>query len=220
MIHLSPHWNWKGKEGKVIPVLAYTNCDSVELFLNGKSFGIKSLDFPRQGNSGSWNRYDRPLINTTTADLHLLWDVPYEPGILKAVGRSGGKVVVEELIHTTGVPAAIRLSADRNIIQADPSDVAHVKVEVIDENGYVVPDAAVEIQLSLEGAGSLIGFDNGNPSDRSSMKNSRRNTFNGLALAVIQPGIKAGNISIKADAPGIKGTSIEISVKQKITGNK
>ena len=71
MIHLFPHWNWKGKEGKVIPVMAYTNCDSVELFVNGKSFGIKALEFPRQGNSGGWNRYDHPPVNITTGDLHL-----------------------------------------------------------------------------------------------------------------------------------------------------
>src|SRR5687768_2617741 len=63
MIHQTPHWNWSGKDGKVIQVMAYTNCDSVELFLNGKSFGIKALEFPRQGNSGGWNRYDRPLVN-------------------------------------------------------------------------------------------------------------------------------------------------------------
>jgi beta-galactosidase len=87
MIHLAPHWNWKGKEGKVLQVMAYTNCDSVELFVNGRSFGIKALEFPRQGNSGGWNRYDRPPVNTTTGDLHLLWDVPYETGTLKAVGK-------------------------------------------------------------------------------------------------------------------------------------
>ena len=103
MIHLFPHWNWKGREGQVLQVMAYTNCDSVELFVNGKSFGIKALEFPRQGNSGAWNRYDQPPVNTTTGDFHLAWDVPYEPGILKAIGKKGGKMVAEEEIHTTGV---------------------------------------------------------------------------------------------------------------------
>lgn len=215
MIHLFPHWNWRGKEGKVIQVMAYTNCDSVELFVNGKSFGIKALEFPRQGNSGGWNRYDRPPVNTTTGDLHLVWDVPYEPGTLKAVGRKGGKVVVEEEIHTTGMPAAIRLSVDRNTINADPSDVAHVKVEVVDENGYVVPDANNLIQLTVEGAGNLIGFDNGNPRDSTSMKSSQRRTFNGLALAVIQSDSKPGSIRVQASSPAIKATSVEI-ITQKI----
>ncbi len=214
MIHLAPHWNWKGKEGKVLQVMAFTNCDSVELFLNGKSFGIKSLEFPRQGNSGAWNRYDRPLINTSTGDLHLTWDVPYEPGTLKAVGRKNSKIVVEELIQTTGMPAAIRLSVDRNTINADLRDVAHLKVEIVDENGYVIPDADELIKLTVEGAGTLIGLDNGNPFDHTSMKSNERKTFNGLALAVIQSGSKPGTIRIMASSPTIKGASIEIITKE------
>ena len=210
MIHISPHWNWKGKEGKVIQVMAYTNCDSVELFVNGKSFGIKALEFPRKGNAGAWNRYDRPQINTTTADLHLMWDVPYEPGILKAVGRRDNKVVCEAEIHTTGLPALIRLSVDRNSINADARDAAHIKAEVVDENGYVVPDADNLIQLTVEGSGSLIGFDNGNPRDVSSMKSKQRKTFNGLALAIIQSSDKPGEISIRAVSPGLKEGVLKI----------
>ena len=210
MIHLFPHWNWKGKEGKVIQVMAYTNCDSVELFVNGKSFGIKALEFPRQGNSGGWNRYDRPPVNTTTGDLHLVWDVPYEPGTLKAVGRKGGKVVDEQEIHTTGAPAAIRLTVDRKAINADPSDVAHVKIELVDENGYAVPDADNQIKLTVEGEGSLIGFDNGNPADHTSMKSSLRKTFNGLALAVIQGSRRPGTIHIRAASPAMKEATTEI----------
>ena len=217
MIHLAPHWNWKGKEGKVLQVMAFTNCDSVELFLNGKSFGIKSLDFPRQGNSGAWNRYDRPLVNTSTGDLHLIWDVPYEAGTLKAVGRKNSKIVVEELIQTTGMPAAIRLSVDRNTINADLRDVAHVRVEVVDEKGYVVPDADELIKLTVEGTGTLIGLDNGNPFDHTSMKSNERKTFNGLALAVIQSGSKPGTIRIMASSPTIKGASIEIITKEVTT---
>ena len=92
MLHLFPHWNWQGHEGQVIPVVCYTSCDTVELLLNGKSFGVKSLEFPRQGTSGGWNSYARPQQPTgTTADLHLTWDVPYEPGTLKAVGYKYGQ---------------------------------------------------------------------------------------------------------------------------------
>jgi beta-galactosidase len=211
MIHLAPHWNWKGNEGRVIPVMAYTNCDSVELFLNGKSFGIKSLEFPRQGNSGAWNRYDRPLINITTGDLHLLWDVPYVPGTLKAVGRKGGKIVCQEEITTTGQPSKIRLTVDRHTIMADKRDVAHVKIEVLDEEGRVVPNANEPIKIEVTGEGKLIGLDNGNPFDHTSMKTNERRAFNGLALAVIQSGSKPGSIHVKATSPNLSETFVQIS---------
>jgi beta-galactosidase len=212
MIHLSPHWNWKGKEGKVIQVLAYTNCDTVELFLNGKSFGMKAVEFPRQGNSGGWNRYDRPLINTTTADLHLMWDVPFEPGVLRAVGRKGGKIVVQEEIKTTGEPSAIKLSVDRTTI-SDQRDAAHVKIEILDADGNAIPDANELVTLIVTGSGELIGFDNGNPLDHTSMKTNTRKTFNGLALGVVQSS-KPGTISIQASSPVLKGASATVIVKK------
>lgn len=214
MIHLAPHWNWRGKEGKVIQVLAFTNCDSVELFVNGKSFGLKSLDFPRQGTSGGWNRYDRPLINTTTADLHLIWDVPYEPGTLKAIGRKAGKVVIEEEVRTTGAPAAVRLSVDRNMINADERDVVHVKIEVVDGNGNIVPNANEPIQVTVQGPASLIGLDNGNPMDHVSMKSNQRKTFNGLALAVIQAAKTMGTIHVEVNSSTIKGASVDITAQK------
>jgi beta-galactosidase len=213
MIHLFPHWNWKGKEGKVIQVMAYTNCDSVELFVNGKSFGIKSLEFPRQGNSGGWNKYDRTPVNTTTGDLHLIWDVPYEPGMIKAVGRKGGRIVYQEEIHTAGTPYAIRLTADRNNIHTNPEDVSHVKIEIVDEHGYTVPDADNLVQLSVEGEGNLIGLDNGNPSDHSSMKRSSKKTFNGLALAVIRGNSKPGTIHLRVTSSSIREATIDIATE-------
>lgn len=214
VIHLSPHWNWKGREGKVIPVMAYTNCDTVELFLNGKSFGMKALEFPRPGNAGAWNRYDRPPVGNTTADLHLMWDVPYEAGVLKAVGRKGGKIVIEEEIRTTGKPAGFRLSVDRTTIEANPEDVVHIKIEVVDEAGNLIPDAAEPVQIVVEGAGRLIGLDNGNPVDHTSMKSDKRNTFNGLALAVVQPDNTTGPIRVRTSS-SLKNASIEINtIKQ------
>jgi beta-galactosidase len=210
MIHLSPHWNWKGREGKVISVMAYTNCDSVELTLNGKSFGIKSLEFPRQGNSGAWNRYDRPQINTTTSDLHLMWDVPYEPGTIMATGKKNGKIVCQEQISTAGSPSKIRLIVDRDTIAADKRAVAHVRIEILDEKGAVVSDANVPIRMEVTGEGKLIGFDNGNPFDHTSMKTNEHRAFNGLALAVIQSGSKPGYIRVKATSPNLSETSIQI----------
>jgi beta-galactosidase len=217
MIHLAPHWNWKGKEEKVIQVLAYTNCDSVELFLNGKSFGIKALEFPRQGNSGAWNRYDRQQINTTTSDLHLMWDVPFEAGTLKAVARKNSKIVCEEIIQTTGTPVAIKLSIDRESINADARDAAHVKIEILDEKGLAIPNANNLIALNVEGAGNLIGFDNGNPQDHGSMKSKEKKTFNGLALAIIQSSDKAGEIIITATSPGLKEAMIKIKTVEAVS---
>jgi beta-galactosidase len=194
-------------------VLAYTNCDSVELFVNGKSFGIKALQFPRPGNSGSWNRYDVPPVGVTTGDLHLMWDVPYEAGTLKAVGRKGGKIVVEEEIKTAGAPAAFRLSVDRNTIHADETDVAHVKIEVLDDAGNIVPNANIPVHIIVEGEGRLIGLDNGNPVDHTSMKSDKRNTFNGLALAVVQSNNKPGKIRVRTSS-SLKNTSIEITTEK------
>lgn len=209
MVHVFPHWNWAGKEGKVISVIAYSNCDTVELFLNGKSFGAKSYVFPQQGHTKSWNGYVRPYVAPTTSDLHLSWDVPYEPGTLKAVGKKNGEIVMEE-IRTTSKPAAIRLSVDRKDIDADSHDIVNVKVEIIDENGLVVPTANDIIDFKIEGEGVLIGTDNGNPQDKRQMKSKQRNAFNGLALAVIQSTEKGGNIRITAVSSGLKEAVIQV----------
>jgi beta-galactosidase len=225
MIHLCTDWNPAGKEGKVIPVVVFTNCDSVQLFVNGRSFGTKCLQFPRPGNSGAWNKYDRQPVGITTGDLHLEWDVPYEPGLLQAIGRKGGRIVCEEDIRTTGPPAAIRLTVDSNKILADGRDVAQVKISVLDKDGYPVPDAANNIVLAVEGPGHLIGLDNGDPMDHTPMKSNRRNVFHGLALAIIQSSGRppssglssahtsaaAGVIRVQASSPGITGDTIEIS---------
>jgi beta-galactosidase len=139
-----------------------------------------------------------------------MWDVPYEAGTLKAVGKKGGKIVVDEEIKTSGAPAAFRLSVDRNTINADERDVAHVKIDVLDEAGNIVPNANVSVQIVVEGEGRLIGLDNGNPVDHTSMKSDSRNTFNGLALAVVQSNNKAGKIRVRTSS-SLKNASIEIT---------
>jgi beta-galactosidase len=213
MVHILPHWNWAGSEGRVISVIAYSNCDTVELFLNGKSFGAKSYVFPQQGHSKSWNGYTRPYVAPTTSDLHLSWDVPYEPGSLKAVGRKNGKIISEE-VRTTSKPAAIRLSADRKNINADAHDIANVKVEIVDENGFVVPTASNTIEFKIEGEGILLGTDNGNPQDKTQMKSRQRDAFNGLALAVVQSTEKSGSIRLTAVSEGLKDAVLQV-VSQK-----
>jgi beta-galactosidase len=211
VLHLFPHWNWRGREGQIIPVLAYTNCDTVELFVNGKSYGIKMQEFPRQGNSGGWNKYDKPDVSITTADLHLSWDVPYEPGTIKAVGRKNGKQVIIDEIHTTDKPAALQLSVDSGTVSADGSDVALIHVNVVDSNGNIVPDADNLVNFTVTGNGKLIGVDNGNERDDSSFKLTNRKAFKGRAYAVIQAGRKTGDITLTVQADGLQQASVKIT---------
>jgi len=213
MIHLFPHWNWNGKEGQIIPVLAYSNCDAVELFLNGKSYGEKKLEFPRPGNSGSWASYDKPPVNAATADLHLSWDVPYEPGTLKAVGKINGQVVCTETVRTAGEPAALRLTADKDTLRANGQDVVHLKVEIVDANGVVVPDADNEVAFTVEGEGRVIGVENGNSLDHTRPKATTKKAFNGLILGIIQSTPKKGTIVVNVASPGIRGATVELAAE-------
>jgi beta-galactosidase len=214
VLHLLPHWNWAGREGQIIPVLAYTNCDTVELFVNGKSYGVKSQEFPRQGNAFKWNRYAKLVVNGTTADLHLSWDVAYEPGTLKAVGRKNGKEVIIEEIHTTGKPAAIRVTTDNTPVSADGSNVALVHVDVVDKDGNIVPDADNLIDFAVTGNGKLIGTDNGNLQDNSSLKLNSRKAFNGHAYAVVQASRKPGDVTITVESDGLKSVSTTIHTQK------
>jgi beta-galactosidase len=141
VLHLLPHWNWKGKEGKTINIWAYSNCEQVELFLNGKSLGRK----PMQKLS------------------HIEWDAPYEPGTLLAQGYVKGKEVITEKVETTGEPAAIRLIPGRPSIKADGEDVSVITVQVEDDKGRVVPIAGNEITFNLQGQGKILGVGNGDP---------------------------------------------------------
>lgn len=140
-LFLAPHWNWKGKEGKEIDVWVYSNCQEVELFLNGKSLGKKAM--PK--------------------DSHLEWKVPYDPGTLSAKGYNEGKTAAEAKEETTGEPVSVALSADRSTIKSDGEDVSVVTVEVLDDQGRPVPTAGNEVQFSLEGPGRIIGVGNGDP---------------------------------------------------------
>ncbi len=213
VLHLFPHWNWPGREGQTMPVIAYTNCDTVELFVNGKSYGMKMQEFPHQGHSGAWNKYARPYVPVTTADLHLSWDVAYEPGAVKAVGRKNGKQVVEE-IKTTGKAAALRISVDTTAISADGSDVALVHVDVVDNGGNVVPDADNQVAFTLNGDARLMGVDNGNPRDDTAFKLNSRKAFNGHLFAVVQAGRKPGNILLRAASDGLKPASVSIKMQK------
>jgi beta-galactosidase len=216
VLYLFPHWNWKGHEGVSLPLTCYTNCDSVELFLNGRSIGVKGYAFPRYGMQGRYGQYAPapPGAVRTTNDLHLTWDVPYEPGTLKAVGMKGGKVAVEVEISTTGDPAAIGLSVDRDAIRADRRDVAHVTVKVLDVQGRLHPDADNEIMFEVQGAGRLIGVDNGDMSDMAAdFKGKIRKAYHGMCLGIVQSTSSAGRIRLTATSPGLKPATVTIAAK-------
>jgi beta-galactosidase len=214
VLHLFPHWNWKGREGQIIPVTCYTNCDTVELLVNGKSFGVKGYEFPKQGMEERYgNMPARARAVRTTADLHLSWDVPYEAGTLRAVGKIEGKVVASEEIKTAGEPASIELSADKTELTADGRDVAHLTVRILDADGIVVPTADNDVTFELEGAGRIIGVDSGDPASVESFKGIHHKAFNGLCLAIVQTARDAGSIRITASSTGLRAATVELNSK-------
>jgi beta-galactosidase len=142
VLHLLPHWNWKGSGGKPINVWAYTNCDEVELFINQKSLGRKPL--PKNS--------------------HIEWTVKYEPGILLAKGFKNGKEILTEKMETTDAPTIIQFNPNRQEIMANGEDVSVITVKTNDSKGRFVPDAGNEISFSIEGSGKIIGVGNGDPS--------------------------------------------------------
>jgi beta-galactosidase len=211
VLRLFPHWNWPGREGQVIPVLAYTNCNRVELFLNGRSLGEKRIEFPAQGTSGGWNSYAEPRVNATTNDLHVAWDVPYEPGVLRAIGRRrDGTVGCDAEVRTAGPPAAVRLSADRETITIAPGDVSQVTFEIVDSAGTVVPTADDLVGFTVTG-GSILMLDNGNLADHDPYLADRRRAFNGRGLAVLRA-TEPGRLRLTAGVDGLEPASLTLEV--------
>ncbi len=211
VLHLLPHWNWPGREGQVIPVVAYTNCNSVELFLNGRSLGEKRLEFPAQGTAGGWNSYALPVVNATTNDLHLSWDVPYQPGELTALGRlRNGEGACVASVRTAGAPAAIRLTTDRDSVTGAPGDVAQVAIEIVDSAGTVVPTAGNLVHVTVTG-GTLLVLDNADLQDRDPYQSDRRHAFNGRALAILRAG-PPGALRLTVESDGLPPASITVQV--------
>lgn len=191
VLHILPHWNWQ--PGNSVDVWAYySNADEVELFLNGKSMGIRK----KQGD-----------------DLHVMWRVAYEPGTLKAVSRKDGKTVLIKEMKTAGKPAKILLTADRKTIKADGNDLSFVTVTITDKDGNMVPDADNLVQFTINGNGWIAAVDNGSETSMESFRGNQRKAFNGLCLAVIQSTGKSGTVALKASADGLQPAAVEIMVK-------
>jgi beta-galactosidase len=183
----------------------------VELFLNGKSLGVQGYAFPRPGMQERWPVMPaRAKARIATADLHLMWTVPYEPGALKAVGTRDGQVVSTAEIFTTGEAAAIELSADRSSIAADRRDVAHVTVRIVDAQGRLAPTAENEVTFQVQGEGRSIGLDNGDMRSHEDYKGKTRRAYNGLCVAMLQSTARAGRIRLTATSPGLEPATLTI----------
>lgn len=209
MLHLFPHWNLQGHEGEIIPVLCYTNCHEVELLVNGKSYGRKAYEFPLMGMSGIFGHFDNPRLRTTN-DLHLSWDVEYVPGEIVAIGYVNGEAVCKEVLQTTDAPAKVALTLDKSELTLQ--DVAHAEVRILDADGRLVPNANVPLHFEVEGAGILLGADNGCPYDHTPFLSPDRESFSGLALAIVQAK-RLGDITVKVASDGLEGAEAAILVK-------
>lgn len=188
VLHISPHWNWKGKEGEIIKVWVNSNADNVELFLNNKSLGKKEM--PRNG--------------------HLNWDVTYEPGVLKAIAFKKGKRLTQQIV-TTSEPSQLKLVTSKNTLIADGKDVVVINIVALDKDGNEVATANNLIEFSISGEGKIIGVGNGNPSshepDQFVEGKWQRKLFNGKCQVIIQSLKKMGTIKLDIIAAGLKGQS-------------
>ena len=181
LVHIFPHWTWPGKEGQEIEIWAFSNCEAVELFLNGRSLGEKRM----------------------IPNGHLVWKVKYVPGELVARAYRNGQQVATKVVATTNPPARISLEPDRIEILADGRDVSIIRVSIKDDQDRVVPIADNEVRFTLEGPGKLIGVGNGDPSSHEPDKGTRRRAFNGYCLAIVQAGEEPGKITLRATSPGL-----------------
>ncbi len=191
LVHLFPHWNWADRRDEEIEVWSFSNCETVELFLNGKSLGEKPM--PKHG--------------------HLEWKVGYVPGELKAIGRNERREAAVCVVETTGAPAGLRLAPEKRALKADGCETSVVRVSIVDDNGRVVPTADNDIVFSVEGPGKILGVGNGNPYSHEPNKARTRRAFNGYCAAIIQSGREEGKIVLKAASSGLISCRVELDVR-------
>lgn len=195
VLHILPHWNLQGHEGDSISLWVYSNCDEVELTVNGKNLGRKPM--PRNG--------------------HLAWETVYQPGAVKAVGYKNGKRTLTRVVETTGIPARISLTGDRSSIQADNRDVAVVRVELQDKKKRFVPTACNDLTLTVSGPVRILGVGNGDPAyqatERPTDANARTyqvKAFNGLAQVLLQSNGEAGEATLTIEADNLPATTYQL----------
>jgi beta-galactosidase len=188
-------WNWSGYENLPLEVNVYSSCEKVELFLNGKSLGKMETN--------SANRYTG------------IWQVPYQPGVLKAIGYMKNKKTTEAILETAGKPVSINLSADRQQIEPNGQDLSYVTVELKDQNGIRDPKAENTVQFSISGPGSLVAVGNGNPMSTESYQLPYRKAWKGRCLVIVKSEKDEGNITLNALSEGLQGARIIIKSVEK-----
>jgi len=186
MMYILPHWNHKA--GDTVRVMTVTNCDEVELFLDGRSLGRRS----------------------STVRDQLEWQVDYMPGKLSAVGYRNGRRAAEYSVSTSSAPSALRIGLSKNSLVADGQDTVAVNVAALDENGQVLPDASELVRFSVEGDGCVIGVGNGDPNSHEPDNASERKLFHGLCQALVQAGRTPGRITVTASAEGYESASVQL----------
>ncbi len=207
-LHILPHWNWPGEEGVFKQVVCYTNCEKVDLYLNGRLVGTKGYECPRYGARKVWN--DNWGKYTTTNDLHLVWDVPYEPGELRAEGYQKGELAAVAVVKTTKSPAALSVKSDRD--RLEKHQLAQIEISAKDIDGAFVPDAFVEVLCKIDGPAHLVGMDSGDLLDLSLYSSPRRKMLAGRLLAVIC-GDADGDVEVTFYAQGMPEEKIILRVE-------
>lgn len=193
-VHILPHWNWEERIGEITPVHIYTSGDAVELFLNGKSLGCREKA----------HSYDR-----------LTWDdVRYEPGSLKAIAYKNGQKWAEELVETTGKPAALQVTAEKTELKNDGTDLSFIRVAVVDSQGRVVPRSKNHLKFSVTGPAEIIATDNGDATSLLPFQLSERDAYNGLALVILRSQyMKQGKVVLTVESKGLPKQKIALKVE-------
>lgn len=197
-LHILPHWNWKGREGEVTPVMVYTNFPKAELFINGKSQGMRE-----KNDSTYQNRY------------RLMWmETVYEPGEVKVVAYDNdGNAAAEKTIRTAGKPHHIVLTPNRSELAANGDDLLYVTVNVADKDGNIVPTDSRTVKFKVDGNGTFEATANGDPTCLMPFQKPEMKLFSGAATAIVRSGNQSGTVTLHATAPGVKPATLIIPVK-------
>ncbi|HVN04757.1 MAG TPA: beta-galactosidase GalB [Bryobacteraceae bacterium] len=211
MLHILPHWNWAGMEGRPIPVMAYTNAEEVELWLNGKSLGrrrrgVDTVEIPVGLNVSKTRKF--------TSKYRLEWDVPYKSGTLRAVAYTANQQVAVEELRTAGAPAKVRLIPDRAVIKADGNDLSFITVRIEDQSGNLCPLAGNQVRFQVTGAGEIAAVDNGDAASAEPFQSDHRKVFNGLALVMVRSRAgQTGSIQVTASVDGLQAGAAVLNAR-------
>lgn len=198
-IHILPHWNWEGREGKVTPVFVYTNGDCGELFINKKSQG---------------KQCKKPTSENSVERFRLMWrNVIYEPGEVKVVVYKNDQILGDATIKTAGKPYQLRLTPDKTILKANGEDLSYLLVEALDKDGNLCPLADNDIDIQLKGKGQIAGVGNGNPQSFEPFKSTKVKLFYGKAMIIVEAGFETGPLDINVSSKGLKSDHVQVDCK-------